>query len=292
MGGFARRFVLIFNVNKYDFIFLQREITPLGPPIFEWILCKLFKKKLIYDFDDAIWITFVSEQNSVASIFENAGKVKSICKWAYKVSCGNEYLCQYARQYSSAVIYNPTCVDTSNRHNQLANHEADRLTIVWTGSFSTMIYLKIFLPALKRLQEKYDFDVKIISNQNPALDLKNVKYVEWNEQDEVKELAACQIGLMPLHNDSWSEGKCGFKLIQYFALGIPAVSSSVGVDRQIVEHGVNGYFADSDEEWYNAIEKLINNPALRHRMGLAGKNKVLNHFSLESNQNTFLGLFT
>jgi glycosyltransferase involved in cell wall biosynthesis len=290
--GYIGRLLLLFQVSKYDFIFLQREVAPLGPPIFEWLYIKLLRKKVIYDFDDAIWMASVSEQNSAAANFKNADKVKNICKWAYKVSCGNEYLCNYARQFNSNVVYNPTCVDIEKRHNVLANHDVERITIGWTGSFSTLKYLEIIEGAMKRLQEKYEFDIKIICNEKPSLNLKNVKYIKWSEENEVAELATCQIGLMPLTNDEWSEGKCGFKLIQYLALGMPAVSSPVGVNKIIIEDGINGFFANTADDWYNKIELLLLDAALRKKMGNAGRQKMINQYSLQSNMNNFLGLFS
>ena len=290
--GFLKRVALLLHVHQYDFVLVQREFAPVGPPVFEWVVAKLFKKKLIYDFDDAIWIPSVSRQNSLAASFKNAQKVSSICKWAYRVSGGNEYLCNYAKQFNRNVLYNPTCVDTNKRYNQLANHDVKKLTITWTGSFSTLKYLSIVESALQKLQAKYDFNVKVICNQPPALKLNNVQYVQWSEENEVSELADCQIGLMPLTADEWSEGKCGFKLIQYLALGIPAVSSSVGVNKKIIEQGVNGYFADTDEEWYNNIEKLIVDAALRKQMGTAGRKKMVAQYSLQSNENNFMHLFS
>jgi glycosyltransferase involved in cell wall biosynthesis len=105
-------------------------------------------------------------------------------------------------------------------------------------------------------------------------------------------LSGVKIGLMPLTADEWSEGKCGFKLIQYLSLGIPSVSSSVGVNKKIIEEGVNGYFADCDEDWYNSIEKLLLNATLRKRMGTAGRQKMIAQYSLQSNEMNFLNLFS
>ena len=290
--GFLNRLLLTLTVHKYDYIFLHREATPVGPPIFEWIYSKICRTKIIYDFDDAIWLPNVSKQNHLAAIFKNSAKVKQICTWAYKVSCGNQYLCDFAEKYNQNVIYNPTCVNTKKVHNIFAKHDVDRLTIGWTGSFSTMIYLNIVENALRRLQEKYDFDIKIISNQIPTLNVKHVKYIKWSEQNEIIELATCQIGIMPLNEDSWSEGKCGFKLIQYLALEIPSISSFVGVNKIIIEPGVNGFFAGTDDEWYNSLEKLLLNTQLRKEMGKAGRKKIIREYSVESNSTNFLNLFS
>ena len=119
-----------------------------------------------------------------------------------------------------------------------------------------------------------------------------MQYVKWSEENEVTALAECQIGLMPLTNDEWSEGKCGFKLIQYLSLGIPAVSSPIGVNKTIIEEGINGFFASTDEEWYAAIEKLILDKELRKCMGKSGRKKVLAHYSLLSNERNFMSLFS
>ncbi|MBL0356218.1 MAG: glycosyltransferase family 4 protein [Chitinophagaceae bacterium] len=290
LKGFFARVKLLFVVKKYNYIFLQLGVTPVGPPIFEWLLIKLLKKKIIYDFDGAIWIQQVSEKNRLPQRLRNVNKVPLICSWSYKVSCGNEFLCTYARKYNANVVYNPTCVDTENHHNIFANHHVEKVTIGWTGSFSTLKYLQVVQPVLSRLQEKYDFDIKIICNQQPSLHLRNVQYVEWSSENEVTELASCQIGLMPLTKDEWSEGKCGFKLIQYLALEIPSVSSPVGVNKKIIDNEVNGFLCDSDEEWYAAIEKLLLDAELRIRMGKAGRQKIVKEYSLLSNGDNFLAM--
>ena len=269
--GFLRRILLLLSLKKYDFILLECGAAPMGPPLFEWITIKWLKKKVVYDFDGAIWVQQVSDMNRLYGFLKSTGKVAAICKWSYKISCGNEFLCSYAKKYNSNVVYNPTCVDTENHHNILANHDVQKITIGWTGSFSTLQYFKLVEPVLKKLQANYDVDFKIICNQKPALDLKNVTYIEWTAGNEVAALATCQIGLMPLTHDEWSEGKCGFKLIQYLSLEIPAVASPVGVNKKIIDDGVNGFLCDTDEEWYAAIEKLLMDAELRKKMGKKGR---------------------
>jgi glycosyltransferase involved in cell wall biosynthesis len=291
MKGLFRRTATLFTVSRYDYIFIMREVSPAGPPLFEWLIAKIFQKKIIYDFDDAIWIPHRSDHNNYALTFKFLGKVKSICRWSYKISCGNQYLCNYAKQFNKNVVYNPTCVDTEQHHNITTNHDVKKITIGWTGSFSTLRYLEPMVPVLSRLQEKYDFDIKVICNKRPSFHIRNLIYVEWTEQNEVTELAGCQIGLMPLIKDEWTEGKCGFKLIQYLALGIPAVSSPVGVNKTIVDHNLNGFLCETDQQWYDAIETLILDASLRKRMGESGRKKIIDKYSLESNKANFLGLF-
>lgn len=292
LKGLLRRTILIFTIHKYDFILLQREFTPFGPSFFEWYFMKILKKRIIYDFDDAIWIDHISDQNKLAAMVKNVDKVPKICTWAFKVSCGNQYLCKYAERYNKKVIYNPTCVDTETMHNIACDHYSEKVTIGWTGSFSTLKYIDTLIPVITRLQEKYDFNFKIICNQRPNLKIKNFQFVKWSPENEIIELATCQIGIMPLADDEWSKGKCGFKLIQYMALEIPAVASPVGVNSTIIDDGINGYLSNTENEWFNALEKLLNNPALRSKMGKKGREKIQAQYSLKSNATNFLSLFS
>ncbi len=289
--GLIGRTGLLLELHRYDFIFIQREAAPIGPPVFEWLYAKLGHKKIIYDFDDAIWLPTVSPQNNIVGKWKQASKVERICQWSHKVSAGNEWLCAYARQFNHNVVYNPTCVDMDARLPWTVQHQVERIAIGWTGSFSTLKYLHLVEAALQQLQAKYDFDIKIICNQPPTLRLKNLTYIEWTEAAEVTALAGCQIGLMPLTNDAWSAGKCGFKLIQYLSLGMAAVASPVGVNNIIIEEGVNGYFATTTAQWYAAIEKLLLDTSLRQRMGAAGQQKIIAQYSLQSNKANFLSLF-
>ncbi|UOQ76187.1 hypothetical protein MUN84_16530 [Hymenobacter sp. 5516J-16] len=124
LGGFLRRFGLLFVVPKYDYVFIHREASPIGPPVFEWVIAKLLGKKIIYDFDDAIWIPNTSEANKIVAGVKWHHKVGSICRWAYKVSCGNAYLRDYARQFNPNAVVNPTTIDTEHLHNQVRDQQA------------------------------------------------------------------------------------------------------------------------------------------------------------------------
>jgi glycosyltransferase involved in cell wall biosynthesis len=292
--GFLKRLVLLAKIKKYDYIFILREATPIGPPFFEWICVKVFNKKVIYDFDDAIWVWQASKNNSIAKIVKASWKVKFICKWAYKVSTGNQYLYDYAARYSKIVVLNPTCVDTEEMHNTIKDQNtADkRLVIGWTGSFSTLIYLYDILGALQELEKKYEFDFLVIADQNPNLPLKNFIYIKWNEASEITDLLKCNIGVMPLNDTEYAKGKCGFKLIQYMSLGIAVVASPVGVNEIIVDEAINGFLCKSKKEWIESLEKLILDVELRKQMGSEGRKKIEQFYSVKSNTSNFLSLFS
>ena len=290
--GYLKRLQLLLSgVSAYSHIFIHREATPLGPPLIEWLLAKVLKKKIIYDFDDAIWIPNTSKENRIASWIKAFWKVKHICRWSYKVAGGNEYLCAYANRYNNNVALLPTSVDTVNRYNKIKDHRAGQIVIGWTGSHSTMHYLEEMLPLFKRVGSEFDVQIMIISNKKPDFEIPNLQFKHWKEATEIDDLLQFTIGIMPLKNDEWSEGKCGFKLIQYSALGIPAVTTPVGVNNKIVDNGITGFVCETQDDWYIALNALISNECLRKQMGDEGRKKITAQFSIQANAGIFLDLF-
>jgi glycosyltransferase involved in cell wall biosynthesis len=291
LSGFVRRCIDLFRISRYSFVYLYREAAPLGPPVFEWIIAKLFRKKIIYDFDDAIWIPFISEYNKKASQLKNFGKVAKICRWSSKVSVGNKYLGEFAKQNNSDVFIIPTVVNTEAVHNKLQDQTTATPAIGWTGTFSTLKYLDMVLPVLREIQEKYDFTFIVIADKDPQLPLKNYRFIKWNRDTETNDLLGFHIGLMPLYDDEISKGKCGFKAIQYMSLGIPAVVSPVGVNAEIVEDGINGFVCASSQEWKSKLEILLTDSLLRIKMGVAAREKIQSNYSVKATTKAFGDLF-
>lgn len=292
LGGLIRRFFLLFSLKKYDYIFIHREATPIGPSFFEYFASKWLKKKIVYDFDDAIWIPNYSEANSFFSFLKGYGNVHKICSYAWKVSCGNEFLCNYALQYNKNVVYNPTTIDTENYHNQIKNQDSNPFVIGWTGSHSTIRYISEIIPVLEELEKKYQFVFRVISDLKPEFELKSLEYVKWKKETEIEDLLGFNIGIMPLVDDKWANGKCGFKALQYMSLGIPALVSPVGVNTRIVDNGINGFICSSSEDWKNAIEKLLIDKALLKNMSEQTRIKIVEHYSVKSNSQNFIELFS
>jgi glycosyltransferase involved in cell wall biosynthesis len=294
LGKLKRVYVLL-SLHKYDFVFIHREVLPIGPPVLEWMIAKVFKKKIIYDFDDAIWLPNTSENNQIVSALKWHRKVRSICRWSYKVSCGNEYLAAYARQFNTRVILNPSTIDTELLHNpSLFGAPPERpLTIGWTGSHSTLSYLNQFQPVLKWLEDHVtvQFRFLVIADQAPSLKFKSLEYLPWKKETEMEDLMKIDIGIMPLMDDPWAKGKCGFKILQYMALGIPTVASPVGVNTKIIAHGANGFLCNSVDEWQKSLESLIASKELRLLIGSAGRKNVIENYSVSSNTGNFLSLF-
>jgi glycosyltransferase involved in cell wall biosynthesis len=291
LEGYLKRFLIVFRLANFDMVFIHREAAPLGPPIFEWIIAKVFRKPIIYDFDDAIWLPNTTSENSIAGFLKWHSKVASICRWAYKISPGNDFLAAYARIYNQNITILPTVVNTEIHNITTKPTIKKRVTIGWTGSHSTLIYLTPILATLQRLEKNYEFDFIVIADKNPDLQLSDFKFIKWHKESEIEDLQRIDIGVMPLTADQWSEGKCGFKAIQYLALGIPAVASPIGVNSQIVIDSVNGFLCESADEWYIALEKLLKNQNLRKELGTKGRQHIVDHYSVKSQEQTFFGLF-
>jgi glycosyltransferase involved in cell wall biosynthesis len=291
LAGLGRRVADLFKLYKCDYVFIHREAAPLGPPILEWIIARVLHKRVIYDFDDAIWLANTSSNNRIAAGLKWHSKVKAICKWSHKVSCGNAYLADFARVYNRSVVINPTTIDTNDHHNEIKDQHTPTLTIGWTGTHSTAKYLDHIIHILEELEQQYTFTFVMISNAKPKFHLKSLQYIHWSKATEIADLMQFNIGLMPLVDDIWAQGKCGFKALQYMSLGIPALVSPVGVNTQIVDAGINGMVCTTDDDWRNAIAKFLTDAELRVEMGIAARQKVETVYSVQSNTANFLGLF-
>ncbi|TAH20572.1 MAG: glycosyltransferase family 1 protein [Cytophagales bacterium] len=294
LSGFLRRLKVLFFLQKYDFIFIHREAAPIFPPIFEFLIARVFKKKIIFDFDDAIWLPNTSEQNSISAFLKFHQKTSYTCRWAWKVSAGNAYLCEYARNYNPNVCLNPTTIDTNLHkiaHTTASNKVRERLAVGWTGSHSTLKYLYFLVPILQAIEREYPIDFLVISNQKPDFQIDSLKFIKWDKKTEIQDLSAIQIGVMPLTDDEWAKGKCGFKALQYMSLGIPALVSPVGVNTEIVKSEENGFLCSTEEEWKSTLIRLIADSDLRKKIGENAKQTIENKYSVRANEQNFLSLF-
>ncbi|MBL7877469.1 MAG: glycosyltransferase family 4 protein [Cyclobacteriaceae bacterium] len=294
ISGYGKRLLLLFRVPAFDFIFIHREAAPLGPPVFEWIVANVLRKKIIYDFDDAIWLTDNLKNVWLTEIIKWRSKVASICRWSYRVSAGNRYLCNYAAQYAKQVIYNPTTLDTKYLHNPTLNRvekKTEKVVIGWTGSHSTLKYLESLDRELVAVESMFpDISFLVIADQLPKLRVRNLRFLDWSPENEVTGLMEADIGIMPLPNNEWAKGKCGFKALQYMALEIPAIVSAIGVNSSLVTHGEEGLVCYTPNDWIKSLSTLILDSTLRKEMGKKGRLKVINQFSIEANQQNFLSL--
>lgn len=298
--GLAKRIQSLASIRSFDYVFIHREAAPVGPPIFEWLAARIFRKRIIFDFDDAIWLTDNINEGVIGRKIKFRKKIGLTCRWSYKVSCGNTYLIEYAKQFNNNVQLNPTTVDSIDYHNPKRFDKASLRTqegvsgivIGWTGSHSTLKYLESIQKTLQEIENtNRNVHFLVIADKPPKLRLKNLIFKKWTASNEVSDLMLADIGIMPLPNDEWTKGKCGFKILQYMALEIPSIASNVGINGQIIESGVNGYLCSTESDWLDALNKLISSAELRNKIGKTGRVTVTNHYSLSANSENFLKLF-
>lgn len=295
--AFVKRFFLLFSLPQYDTVFIHREVTPIGPPWWEWCAAKIFRKRLIYDFDDAVWLPNSSEANAkLVGRLKNHSKTGKIISWSETVFAGNAFLADYARQFCNHVVIVPTTIDL-NLHNvetPTAKGDDAQITIGWTGTHSTLKQLVPMFPMLEKVYAKKPFRFLLIADIAPESMPEFVEFRKWNKASEIADLKEINIGIMPLYDTDWERGKCGFKALQYLALEIPAVVSGVGVNSEIVEDGVNGFVCeavDSEQEylkWEDGLLKLLSDETLRKQFGAQGRNTVEERYSVYAFREVYL----
>ena len=277
-----RRLRELFALNQYDLVLLYREAIPFGPPAIEWFVARR-GLPIVYDFDDAIFLRNVSEANRAFAFLKNPGRVAQILRLSRRVVVGNEFLASYARQHNSSVTVIPTAVDTERFVPRAADFTAGErpLVVGWIGSPTTFPYLEGLAPVLRDVAARHQFVLKVSGAGRPVtFPGVTVNEVPWSLANEVSLFNTCDIGVYPLTDDEWSKGKCGFKAIQCLACGVPVVAASVGVNREIVEDGVNGFLASTPAEWIAKLERLLTDAPLRARMAEAGRRTIEQRYSL------------
>lgn len=290
LNSYRKRQKDIALAREYDILFIQREAYMAGGAFFE----KQFKKtgkKIVFDFDDAIWLPNISDSNRRFTWMKNPSKTSEIIALSDAVIAGNTYLAGYAKRYNANVHCIPTTIDTGY-HQRKAPHPGTTLCIGWTGSHTTIQHFNHAIPVLKELKQRYGNKIsfKVIGDPYYRNEELNIQGEKWDLHDEIEQLSKIDIGIMPLPDNEWSQGKCGLKGLQYMALEIPCVMSPVGVNREILEDGVNGFLAGPDTEWVEKISRLIEDPELRQKIGSQARRTVEEKYSVNSQKERYLGL--
>lgn len=293
IAGFVRRLQILPSVFGYDYIFIFREATPLGPPFVEAILF-LLGRRVIFDFDDAIFISKTSKVNRIATLAKWPSKVRFITRHSTKVAVCNNYLLSWASRYSKNGVLLPTTIDL-DYHRPIAKAPlaTRRVVIGWTGTQSTMVYLELVREALEELQARYDFEFRVICDVDPKFPkLKHYRFIKWTLTSEIEDLAGIDIGIMPVPQGEWEQGKVGFKAIQYSGVAAVPVVSSTGSGDEVVLDGKTGRVVANDKgSWITALSSLLDNPSQLEAMGRAARDYVDTRYSVRSQVSTYLALF-
>lgn len=271
---FLKRLGTLLTLGRQDLIVIEGQLFPYMPPLIERLLCRL-RYRVVIEMDDAIYLTRGHEQ-----------KMPALLRMATGAIVGNDRLAAYATQFSSRVTVVPTVVDTRRfaptpvGRTGAQDQGNGTITIVWIGLAYNLKYLAAVAPAFRRLQERHRVKLRVVCSQPPALPGLDIEFRPWAWAREVEDLQDATIGVMPLEDTEWARGKCALKLLQYLAVGLPAVASPVGVNADILVNGENGFLACTEQEWYECLESLCRDPRLRARMGQAGRRTVETRYSL------------
>ena len=260
-----------------DVVWIEYELFPWFPAIAERALARI-RTPFLVDYDDPIYHRYELHSSALVR-FLLGKKIDVVMRRASTVTVGNDYLGERARAAGARSIeYVPTAVDLDRYRARLPRHGAP-FTIGWIGSPSTVKYLSLVGPALAAFCHDANARLVVVGARVAELDGVPVEMRPWSETTEVEDILDFDVGIMPLPDDPWERGKCGYKLIQYMACSRPVIASPVGVNRQIVEHGVNGFLATTLAEWRSALDTLQAEPQLAVRMGVAGRQTVETGYS-------------
>jgi glycosyltransferase involved in cell wall biosynthesis len=286
-----KRLVLLGHLGWADIVFLQKKLFSLV----ELNVLKRFKRPIIFDMDDVIFHEHPQNADSRRGrrkITRNRMRFEAIVQSARLVIAGNATLAEDVRTRGGCVSILPTPVDTDNyTPSNRSNNATDPIVVGWIGTASNLYYLNPIVGILARLSQRFpNVIVRLVCNK--AIDMPGVRLENrrWSEENEICDLQGFHIGIMPLSDDIYSRGKCGFKLLQYMSVGLPTVSSPVGMNNTIVEHGRDGFLADTPLEWEARLTDLIRSAALRHSLGIAARQKVVEHYSVKTVFPSFLSI--
>jgi hypothetical protein len=258
-----------------DLIVVEGQLFPYCPSWVERLLVWM-GHKLVIEFDDAIYLTRFHRR-----------KIPQLLTLSSSAIVGNRTLAEYACRFASAVSVVPTVVDTDRfvprrtPHGAPAGRGKGQIIIAWIGLAYNFSYLDVLIPALQMVQRELRVRFRVISSRPPELPGVEAEFVPWNLATEVAQLQDCHIGVMPLPDSEWARGKCGLKLLQYMALGMPAVASPIGVNCEIIRSGENGLLATTSSEWSSHLVRLCLDAGLRRRLGAAARRTVEARYALK-----------
>lgn len=290
--GYFHRFLFLFKIRQYDIAYIFLWVTPFGPPIFEWLYCKL-ARRVVFDIDDLVFLGNTSTANTWVSKLKGKQKPIYLMKKADAVITTTKYLVELSLKFNNNVTSIPPTIDENiifPKKRTTGNEK--RIRIGWSGSSSTLKYLKIVESALQKTAKEYDIELLIFGTSEYPIEGVKTICIEWKDSIENEIINQFDIGIYPLEKELWSEGKFGGKLIQYLAAGVPSISSnSNSTISTIIKNNVNGIIVDNIEaEWYHAFRALIESEELRINMGNRARTQFVKYYSTQANRDKYLNI--
>lgn len=288
LSASLKRFYDLIDSANYDLVFIHIETFPFGPAIFEEIFSKL-NKPIIYDFEDAIYLSDFKKTNRFTGFLRYPHKFYRIIKLSSHVIVCNKYMKELVYPYNPKVTIIPTSIDTEKFKLKKVCLNTKIPVIGWIGSHTTFIYLKQIFPVFEKLSKRHKFILKIVGAGANNMHIPGVQIIneEWSLEKEVDNFHSLDIGVYPLADNEESRAKTPFKTIQYMAVGLPTVALGIGGNREIIQDGVNGFLVSNENQWVEKLSLMIGDASLRQKIGIAGRKTVEERYSLGVNSPRF-----
>lgn len=279
-NAYLKRIWDLLGASRQEILLVEKELFPWFPAFFDLLFVPK-RAKLVLDYDDAVFHRY--DEHKLALVRRVLGrKLDTLMKRADLVLAGNEYLAQRARSAGCHwVEIVPTVIDLTRYPKRAEKPANEILTIGWIGSPATADYLRLVAKSVTSIAGNNNVKFVAIGARPDQVADTPFEPLVWAEDTEVASIQAFDIGIMPLPDAPWERGKCGYKIIQYKACGLPVIASPVGVNTQIVKNGINGFLAATDQEWLDAMTSLLQDGNLREKLGRAGRNSVESEYCLQ-----------
>ena len=275
LRAYGRRLRALMRRMQYDVVWLEKEALPWLPTWLE--IARLEGIPYVVDYDDAWFHRY--ENHWLSPMLGH--KIDAVMRVAHTVVAGNDYLARRARQAGARhVEIVPTVIDVERYRGLPVAPPNEVTTVGWIGIPLNAHYLAVIAPALRAVAGDTRIQLNVVGAPVPS-ELTGIpsESFPWSEDSEIARISAFDIGIMPLHDTPWERGKCAYKLLQVMAAGKPVIASPVGANVQVVRHGVNGFLANTTEEWSDALRRLAADPELRQRMGAEARRTVEDQYS-------------
>jgi glycosyltransferase involved in cell wall biosynthesis len=285
LRGYVRRIRDLFRLRRYDLVYSFMWVTPLGPPIFEWLVLRL-TKRVVFDLEDSVLDAISNDEkhpNPLLRLLRGAGKARLLVREADQVIASSPDLAERCRgdNRRGAATYITSSVD-AERFRPVNDYSNDHVPVIgWTGTFSSRPYLDLLRPVFLHLAKERRFKLRVIGNFDYELPGVDLEVLRWSAAEEVAQLQGIDIGVypLPLGEEAWVSGKSGLKAIQYMAFALPCVATATGNTPRVVSDGVTGLLVRTDQEWVDALKRLIDEPDLRRRLGENARKDVLERYA-------------
>lgn len=272
-----------------DGVFIYREAAMIGPSLLERLV-KRKKMPVIYDIDDPIFLPYRSPVNGWLSLLKFSKKTHFLFQMSDHIIAINGIIGNYAKRFNPNVTVVPNAIDTEH-FSPSENEPDDTVSIVWTGSVSTLPNLDSIANVLRRLQQKYAIPIRVVANGKTSIDGVELDHRKWSPEAELSNLQECEIGIVPLLDLDWNPWKFFLKTVQYFSVGLPVVARGIGSNVEVIKEGVNGFLVESEDEWVERLSMLIEDKELRSQMGKAARETALANYSLNTEVRRVANIF-